>query len=225
MKKEPLVLCLTNTVAANFTANCLLAIGAKPAMIEEPSEAAELAAVADALLVNLGTVNDQQAAVMRAAIAAANVHNTPWVLDPVAIQFLSYRRALAKEFLALKPALIRGNHSEIEVILGTVPKKTLPTILSTGETDRIYPPSDASEVPVPSVLTGGAPLLQSVTATGCAQGGLCAAFLGKGQSPETAAHSAAKLMKTAGERAAAKAKTPGSFQIALLDELWNLTHD
>ena len=39
MRECPLVLCLTNTVAANFTANCLLAIGAKPAMIDEPCEA------------------------------------------------------------------------------------------------------------------------------------------------------------------------------------------
>lgn len=27
-EKSPLVMCLTNTVAANFTANCLLAVGA-----------------------------------------------------------------------------------------------------------------------------------------------------------------------------------------------------
>jgi len=249
MKKEPLVLCLTNTVAANFTANCLLAIGAKPAMIEEPSEAAELAAVADALLVNLGTVTPQQADVMRAAIVSANDHGKPWVLDPVAIQFLSFRRELAKEFLSLKPSLIRGNHSEIEVILGSVPNETLPPtlppMLSTGETDRIYEeglgrdcakhnsrrPTSRSTAELsncqtfkPSNISGGVPLLQSVTATGCAQGAICAAFLGWGQAPEKAALSASKLMKTAGERAAAKTSTPGSFQIALLDTLWELTH-
>jgi len=228
-KKEPLVLCLTNAVAANFTANCLLAIGAKPAMIEEPSEAAELAAVADAMLVNLGTVNDQQAAVMRAAIKSANEHGTPWVLDPVAIQFLTFRRKLAEEFLSLKPALVRGNHSDIEVLRGMRNEKRgmsgaeqFPTILSTGETDFIYSSSLASHS---SSLTGGTPLLQSVTATGCAQGAICAAFLGWGQTPGIAAISASKLLKTAGERAAAKANAPGSFQIALLDELWNLTHE
>jgi len=226
-KKEPLVLCLTNTVAANFTANCLLAIGAKPAMIEEPSEAAELAAVADALLVNLGTVTVQQADVMRAAIMSANEHKTPWVLDPVAIQFLSFRRKLAEEFLALKPSLIRGNHAEIEVILGTVPNETHPFILSTGEIDQIYgegPGQRPISTKDHSDISGGVPLLRSVTATGCAQGAICAAYLGWGQAPKEAAVSASKLMKTAGERAAAKAKTPGSFQIALLDELWGLTH-
>jgi len=241
--KEPLVLCLTNTVAANFTANCLLAIGAKPAMIEDPSEAAELATVADAMLVNLGTVTTHQADVMRTAIRSANEHGTPWVLDPVAIQFLSFRRELAKEFLALKPSLIRGNHAEIEMILAVGKRKEesgrwvpgeLPTILSTGETDRIYgegqgrkPKATAEHSNIQtfkhSNISGGAPLLQSVTATGCAQGAICAAYLGRGQPPEKAAVSASRLMKTAGERAAAKANGPGSFQIALLDALWMLS--
>jgi len=235
-RKEPLVLCLTNTVAANFTANCLLAIGARPAMIEEPSEAAELAAVADAMLVNLGTVTAAQADAMRAAIRSANKHGTPWVLDPVAIQHLAFRRQLAEEFLALKPSLIRGNHAEIEVLMGSVPRETmgsvpretLPTVLSTGETDRIYEEGQgrrSRSTAEFSAIDGGTPLLQSVTATGCAQGAICAAFLGRGQTPEEAALSASKLMKSAGERAAAKASTPGSFQIALLDELSNLSHE
>jgi len=242
--KEPLVLCLTNTVAANFTANCLLAIGAKPAMIEEPSEAAELAAVADAMLVNLGTVTASQADVMRSAIKTANACGTPWVLDPVAIQFLAFRRQLAREFLALKPSLIRGNHSEIEVLLGMRDErrgmrderlglggaKGLPAILSTGETDYLYPTKNGEAdscqlIKKQTSISGGTSLLSAVTATGCAQGALCAAFLGRGQTPEEATHSASKLMKTAGESAATKAQTPGSFQIALLDALWELTHD
>jgi len=214
-KDEPLVLCLTNTVAANFTANCLLAIGAKPAMIEEPEEAAELASSADTLLVNLGTVTVRQAETMRAAIGAATAAGHPWVLDPVAVQFLTFRRELAREFIRLRPALIRGNHAETEFLGAT----GVPT-LSTGETDRI---TDADGQLV-RTLSGGVPLLQAVTATGCAQGALCAAFLGQGQSPLEAAVSAATLMKRAGERAFAKSRTPGSFQIALLDALWELTH-
>lgn len=220
MKKEPLILCLTNTVAANFTANCLLAIGAKPAMVEEPSEAAELAQTADALLVNLGTVHPTQAETMRAAIQVANTRRLPWVLDPVGLQLLAYRRKLANAFISLKPSLIRGNHAEIEFILGSVPTLTgsVP-ILSTGATDKIFDNGEVTEV------TGGTPLLQSVTATGCAQGALCAAFLGWGQAPREAAFHASKLMKTAGERAAAKAQTPGTFQLALLDALWEIEHD
>ena len=210
MNKQPLVLCLTNTVATNFTANCLLAIGAKPAMIEEPCEAEELARVADAVLVNLGTVTSRQAEAMRRAIAAANAHGVPWVLDPVGVQFLSYRAELAREFIAQKPSVIRCNAAEAAAI-----GDTGCVTLVTGEVDRI----GEHEV------RGGVPLLQSVTATGCAQGGLCAAFLGRGLAPEVAAQGVSVLMKTAGERAFAKAHEPGSFKVALVDALWALSHD
>lgn len=216
MKQEPLVLCLTNSVAANFTANCLLAIGAKPAMVEEPSEAAELAAIADAVLVNLGTVNERQAETMRRAIKVANEKCVPWVLDPVGIQVLSFRRELAMEFVGLHPAIVRGNHAEIDA-LGPVDCVTL----ATGAIDTIQ----QSNNPNNQTISGGVPMLQAVTATGCAQGGLCAAFLGQGQSPHDAALSASKLMKRAGELAWERAKTPGSFQIALVDALWELSHD
>ena len=210
MKQNPLVLCLTNTVAANFTANCLLAIGAKPAMVEEPSEAAELASVADAVLVNLGTVTELQAKAMRAAVKVANERGIPWVLDPVGVQHLTYRRSLALELIALKPSLIRGNRAEIDSL-----GPTGIVMLATDETDTI------------GLLTisGGVPMLQAVTATGCAQGGICAALLGQGLSPQDAALSASKLMKRAGEIAWERAKAPGSFQVALVDALWELSHD
>ena len=210
MKQAPLVLCLTNSVAANFTANCLLAIGARPAMIEEPCEAEELARVADAMLVNLGTVTARQAESMRRAIAAANAHGVPWTLDPVGVQFLPYRAGLAHEFIAQKPSVIRCNAAETAAI-----GETGCVTLVTGEVDRV----GEREV------RGGVPMLQAVTATGCTQGGLCAAFLGRGQSPQDAALSASKLMKRAGELAWERAKAPGSFQVALVDALWELSHD
>jgi len=233
MKKEPLVVCLTNTVAANFTANVLLAIGAKPAMVEEASEAAELAAVADAVLVNVGTLTPSQAEVMRAAVHAChtgtvpqnegtvpkNRGTVPWVLDPVACQVLSYRRAFVTELLALKPTVIRGNRDEIDFLLGTVPHLmgTVPT-LATGAEDLVRRGTE-----VVARVAGGVPMLQAVTATGCAQGAVCAAFLGRGQSPVDALLSASRLMKRAGEKAWETARRPGSFQMALLDALSELS--
>ena len=216
MGECPLVLCLTNTVAANFTANCLLAIGAKPAMVEEPSEAAELAAVADAILVNLGTVSERQAEAMRAAVKVANERGIPWVLDPVGVQYLAYRRNLAQELIGLKPSLIRGNRAEVDSF-----GPTGIVTLATGEIDTIRQSNNSNT----QTIAGGVPMLQTVTATGCAQGGLCAAFLGRGQAPQDAALSASKLLKRAGELAWERAKTPGSFQVALVDALWELSHD
>ena len=68
----PLVHCLTNTVVQTLTANALLAVGAAPAMVEEPQEAEGFAAVASAVLVNLGTVHERTATAMRVVARAAS---------------------------------------------------------------------------------------------------------------------------------------------------------
>ncbi|OMQ14824.1 hypothetical protein A7K94_0213835, partial [Modestobacter sp. VKM Ac-2676] len=78
----PLVHCLTNTVVQTITANALLAVGAAPAMVDDPAEAGEFAAVASAVLVNVGTVSQRTADAMRLAARAAGGAGTPWVLDP-----------------------------------------------------------------------------------------------------------------------------------------------
>lgn len=223
-EKSPLVMCLTNTVAANFTANCLLAVGAKPAMMEEPEEAAELARVANAVLVNVGTVTARQADVMRAAIASCNAKGVPWALDPVAADKIEFRRRLVLEFLAQKPALVRGNQDEIAFLLNAVPglRGTIP-VLATGAEDELWLTGTGSAA-APQRIAGGVAMLQTVTATGCAQGALCAAFLGAGVAPDEALLQASRLMKRAGERAWETAKTPGAFQVALVDALYTLTH-
>jgi len=215
------VLCLTNTVAAPFTANVLLAIGARPAMIEEPSEAAELASLADAVLINVGTVTPPQADAMRAAIKACSATSIPWVLDPVACHLLSYRRELVRTFLASGPSLVRGNKAEIDFLRSDAKGARQMPMLSTGAVDEIWTENDAQ----PIRIEGGVPMLQTVTATGCAQGAICAAYLACGQSPFEACVSASRLMKRAGEKAYATAKAPGSFKVALVDALYELTHD
>ena len=52
---SPLVHCMTNDVVQTFTANTLLALGASPAMVIETEEASQFAAIASALLINVGT--------------------------------------------------------------------------------------------------------------------------------------------------------------------------
>jgi len=210
-ERRPLVCCLTNTVAANFTANVLLSLGAWPAMMEEPEEAAQLAAKAGALLVNVGTVHKRQAEAMRAAIAAANDANVPWVLDPVAADKLGYRRGLVDEFIALGPRLIRGNLGEIAALgdCGGI------VTLATGAVDEV----------AGFKIANGVELLTQVTATGCAQGAIAAAFCAVEPDAAIAAVATSLTMAIAGELAYEKAKSPGSFQIALLDVLFALSGD
>jgi hydroxyethylthiazole kinase len=58
-----------------------------------------------------------------------------------------------------------------------------------------------------------------VTGVGCAQGAIAAACAVVGDNPLQAAVAAAVLMGIAGEQAAAAARRPGSYQVALLDAL------
>ena len=54
--ENPLVICYTNDVVKNFTANGLLSLGASPAMSEAPEEAEDFTRMASALLINIGTL-------------------------------------------------------------------------------------------------------------------------------------------------------------------------
>ena len=220
-RERPLVLSITNSVVTNWTANCLLALGAKPAMLEEPNEAAQLAARAGAVLVNLGTVTAQQFQAMRVAATSANAANVPWVLDPVAVDKLTYRRTLATSLIAQKPRLIRGNSDEINFLLGSVPhfQGSVP-ILSTGPVDEIWGSVPIRiEGSVPIRIANGVEMLTRVTGTGCAQGAIAAALCAVEADPVVAAVATSLTMGIAGEMAFEKAQRPGSFQIALLDAL------
>lgn len=53
--KAPLVQCITNSVATNYTANILLAAGASPAMIDNPFETEAFTKISSALSINTGT--------------------------------------------------------------------------------------------------------------------------------------------------------------------------
>ena len=59
-QKTPLVQCITNSVAANYAANVLLAAGASPAMIDNPFEAEAFTKISGALSINLGTPTSEQ---------------------------------------------------------------------------------------------------------------------------------------------------------------------
>ncbi len=54
-ERSPLVQCLTNYVSMDLAANVLSAAGASPAMVHDPHESADMAALADAVCVNIGT--------------------------------------------------------------------------------------------------------------------------------------------------------------------------
>lgn len=237
-EEHPLVQCLTNTVTSGFVANVLLAAGASPAMADVPGEAGPFAAASSAVLVNLGTPRADQREAMREAVEAADAAGTPWVLDPVAVGALPGRVELAEELLHSRPAVIRGNASEVRALATSV--RAGRGVDSThspeeAETDALRLARRTGAVvavsgPVDLVTNGdrvirvggGDALLTAVTGAGCALGGLVAAFAACTPDSLTAAVAASACYAVAAERAAQHADGPGTFAAALLDELYRL---
>jgi hydroxyethylthiazole kinase len=230
----PLTHCITNIVAANFTANVLLAVGASPAMVIAAEEVAEFAALASGLLINVGTVTKKEAKAMLLAAAAARKSGTPWVLDPVAVGAVRFRTDIAKQLLDHQPSIVRGNASEIIALSGSagggkgvdsaddsltalpsgleLAKRTGAVVAISGVVDYITDGNDVISV------VGGSEMMTRVTGVGCALGALMAAFVA-GAEPLRAAASASAVFALAGERAAHVAMGPGTFSVAFLDEL------
>jgi hydroxyethylthiazole kinase len=237
--RKPLVHCMTNIVVAGFTANVLLAVGASPAMVENAEESADFAAVADAVLVNLGTLSPHKVTAMRLAVGAAGRAGTPWVLDPVAVGALAYRTGFAAELLAGRPAVIRGNPSEILSLAGvadaagrgvdsTTDSGTAleraaaladakgTTVAVSGATDYITDGARVLEV------STGHEMMTRVTGVGCALGALVAASCAVEESPLVAATAATTILTIAAEVAIERSSGPGSFAVSLLDALYAL---
>ena len=111
-KKDPLVQTITNFVTVNDCANMILAAGGSPTMAHHVLEVEEAVTKAQALVLNLGAVDDMEA--MLAAGKAANRAGVPVVFDPVGVGSTAFRRGWGKKLMEnVNFAVIRGNASEI----------------------------------------------------------------------------------------------------------------
>src|SRR5712691_11698230 len=119
--RRPRVHCITNAVAQNFTANMLLAAGALPSMTIAPDEVADFVAQADALVINLGTMDAERREAIDIAIGAAG-DRVPWLLDPVFVDRSAPRAAFAKDLLARHPRAVRLNRAELSRLAGAEPE-------------------------------------------------------------------------------------------------------
>ncbi len=245
--KKPLVHSLTNTVTVNDCANALLAVGASPVMADDIGEAADIAALADAVMINIGTLNARTIQSMLAAGKKAVSLGRPAVLDPVGAGASRLRTETALELIRQIPfSVVRGNVSEIKAVLagsgttrgvdaderdlvsdgldGAVAAaralacRTGAVVAVTGPTDIV---SDGSRV---FAIHNGHPLLSRITGSGCMLSALTGAFCGA--SPGKVFEAAAAALCTmglAGEQAAERtlreSAGTGSFRTYLIDSL------
>ena len=240
-ERSPLVHNITNLVVINFNANVLLAMGASPVMAHAHEEVADMVAIAQALVLNIGTLDPYWIESMRLALLAATKNGIPVVLDPVGAGATPYRnKCLEMLLLTASPTVIRGNGSEIMSVAGTVIKtrgvdssasanealraaqalavRTQAVICVSGATDHIL---DAQRRW--ARLSNGHEWMTRITGVGCSASALIGAFCGVQADSWRATVSAMAFLGVAGELAAektiARAAGVGSMQMALLDEL------
>lgn len=205
----PRVHCLMNTVVQKLVADGLSALGAIPSMTSSVDEVSSFAAKADALVVNLGTLDEQRRRAIRLALDTAQDKAKPWVLDPAHCDYSPPRATFAQELLARGPAVMRANASEF--VLLSVPD----TVVSvrTGASDLVRQGKQTL------AIENGHALTAKVTGTGCLSGAIIAAFLAVERDALQAAAAAMLVVGVAAEIAGETAHGPGSFEPAFLDAL------
>ena len=242
-ERKPLVHQITNYVVMNETANATLALGALPVMAHAREEVEEMAALAGALVLNIGTLSPPWVEAMLAAGRAANSADVPIVLDPVGAGATSYRTETARRLLTeIDVAIVRGNAAEIATLAGR--EAEIRGVESIGASDSAAELARAAahELGTVAAVTGpidhvsdgeqtlaianGEPLLATITGSGCMATAITGCFLAvKGEAPLEAATEALAAFGVAAEDAARGANGPGSFHVGLYDALASLDPD
>jgi thiamine-phosphate diphosphorylase / hydroxyethylthiazole kinase len=236
---------MTNLVVQNIAANVALAIGASPIMSSYGEEAADLAKLGGALVINMGTVTPEGLVNHQKAIKAYNEAGRPVVYDPVGAGATAIRRAAVKTIMAAGHLdAIKGNEGEIKTVFGhdqtqqrgvdssstlnaaqkaylvrDLAARERNIVVMTGETDYV---SDGTAV---VRIHNGHKFLGEVTGTGCSLGtAISAALAAYPESRLSAVVTAMLHYEIAAEIAAVRADVqgPGTFVPAFLDELYRI---
>jgi hydroxyethylthiazole kinase len=242
-EKKPLVHHITNYVTVNDCANMTLAIGASPVMADDIGEVEEMVSFASSLVINIGTLNTRSIESMIAAGKKAQEKGIPIVFDPVGVGATKLRTASAKRIIEeVRPAVIRGNMSEIKILAGLdadikgvdsvsgeedgemvareLSKKLDCIIAITGKRDIIAQGDRICRI------DNGHAILSQVTGTGCMATSLIACFCGVASDLFIGAAAGVTVMGLAGELAKKALQTGegiGTFRVRLFDAVWSMT--
>lgn len=215
-------------------------------MAEHPAEVAEITSHSQALALNLGNITDARMESMPKSLETASRLHIPVMLDLVGTACSNLRYEFAQKLMSIHmPKLLKGNMSELLAMSGQTAhaigidagtqdvltndnrsrlkdlfqKKAAQwntTLLITGKEDMVISANECA------FITNGTPSMSQITGTGCMLGMICATYLAV-TDPFTAALSAATEFGIAGEKAEKNSFGPGSFQIELFDQFYNLT--
>ena len=237
----PLVHSITNLVVMNYNANALLAVGASPVMAHAHEEVRDMVGIAQALVLNIGTLEPAWISAMQVALQAARARGIPVVLDPVGAGATPYRNAALAELIrAGAPGILRGNASEIMSVAGlAAATRGVDSAASTADASdaaaalarqlgAVVCVSGADDLIVDAagrraVLSNGHPWMTRVTGVGCSASALVGAFAAVQPDPWRATVAAMAVLGVVGELAVERVQAAGAgvgrLQIELLDGL------
>jgi len=234
----PLIHNITNFVVMNSSANILLALGASPVMAHCQAEVEEMVSFAGALVLNIGTLQEDWVEAMVVAAKAANARGIPVVLDPVGSGATTLRTEAVKRLLReSRITVLRGNASEI-FSLQSAEVKTKGVDSSLDFSDEMIEAAKAMAKdlqcviaisgPVDCITDGqrvfrvanGHPLMTKVTGMGCGLSSVVGAFCAVDPSdPARATAAAFGYYGVCGDLAVQVSDKPGSFAVAFVDQL------
>lgn len=250
--QKPLVHCITNSVTMNDCANAILAVHGSPIMADEIKEVEDITSICQALVINIGTLNERTVEAMIKAGQKANALNHPVILDPVGAGASSFRSETTFRLLdKIQFSVIRGNISEIKTVyqgIGTtkgvdadindivneenldetidfareLSQRTGAIIAITGAIDIIVDANHAT------IIRNGCSNMSRITGTGCMLSAILGAYVAVNQdSMFDAVSCAVALMGYSGELAQQKVQQQdagtGSLRVYLIDALSTMT--
>lgn len=239
-EKAPLIHNITNFVVMNSSANILLAIGASPVMAHCRAEVEEMTSMASALVLNIGTIQEDWLESMIHAGKTANTVGIPVVLDPVGAGATRLRTEAIKEIMDnCSISVLRGNCSEV-LSLGSDDIKTKGVDSSLSLSDQTVDAARQMAIDKKCVIAisgeedcitdgtrafrvrNGQPIMTRVTGIGCGLSAVTAAFCAVADDDLVSATAAAfGFYGLCADLAVKASDKPGSFEVAFIDQLFS----
>ena len=234
---KPLVHHITNVVTVSDCANVTLFLGALPVMANSPREAGEMVALAQGLVMNIGTLYDEQVEAMLIAGKRANELGIPVVLDPVGAGATPYRTETARGLLReVTVAVVKGNAGEVATLAGVqaevrgvesgeVAEVVGPARALCESTGAVVAVTGARDVVVDlsreTWVDGGSERMRSFVGSGCVAASVIGCLVAAHRDePYEATVAALMTCRQAAERAAAREpQGPVAFRDAVYAEL------
>jgi hydroxyethylthiazole kinase len=238
-KNRPVVHHLTNWVTIYDCASIVKVLGASPVMAHAPEEVGDMAKIASALVLNIGTLTTDFVEAMKIAAKSANNKGIPVVLDICGAGATPFRDIKCYELLdQVHINIIKGNASEIARIAGEnvqtkgvdagkVEKNLIgvarylaetrkATVVITGKEDII---ADQTKT---FLVKNGDEMMTHVVGTGCMAASVIGAFAAVHKDLAEAAAAGLACYEIAAELAAKKCSGPADFKVRMFDAIFKL---